>query len=596
MEGVDEQKTETLGENVNFDPDEVGNDGELGQGSVVVSKVGNFDRIGLAPVGIGPMEDGFGNESPSKLVGSPLGEVSDVAASKTSSTKKGYGLKKWRRIRRDTNKEGSASVDSGVILKRRLSLAEPPKSRDDNKLKNDSGGEAETEAEESVASLDSRNAGITGMVPHEIAAGALGPELELLVTSTGFSVGAESDNSDEWSGKLSVGNAPRLRHETGFGRDRSSRVRSGVRGSGHALQQRGQRGRSGGIEISKMISGDQIRFEKENSFSSVESDLRNPSVVFGRRGSLFSNGKHSEKPLSFGGEHSDEGQASEEVKENGRNEDLDSDQAEESVKNCTSSPLQSDVDPLAESIMLLKVAHEALENEIQKLAEIKDATPTIDGDLYYQFDETEGSSTATLEAHLIELSEKIEHLERKLEEASATAKAKEMKVLELEAILTNTNPTKKEAGSSDVQFLQREYATVELELENSLKNKIQAEIEYLIITRTTRNWKVLFEDQVALFEEQKSMLKDQLQDQLLDQSQMIHKLKDNEKMVTTLKDRVEKLEASCSELLKTEKVLKLQNRAFRYSICFFVQLVMCCIALVLFIVHLLPPPDGFVPT
>lgn len=216
----------------------------------------------------------------------------------------------------------------------------------------------------------------------------------------------------------------------------------------------------------------------------------------------------------------------------------------------------------------------------------------MDGDSYDQFDDSEGSSTTTLEAHLIELSEKIEHLEQKLEEASASAKEKEMKVLELEAILSNTNPTKKEAGSSDVQYLQGEYATVELELESSLKNKIEAEIEYLIITRTTQNWKVLFEDQIALFEEQKSMLKDQL----LDQSQMIHKLKDNENMVTTLKEHIEKLEVSCSELLKTEEVLKLQNKAFRYSICFFVQLVMCCIALALFIVHLLPPPDGFVPT
>ncbi|KAJ0986970.1 hypothetical protein J5N97_005326 [Dioscorea zingiberensis] len=583
-DGVEEeQKPETLGKDVNFDSDKVGNDGELGQGSVSVTKAGDFGRIGLTPVGFEPTEDGFGNESPSELMGSPECEVSDEAGSKQAAVK-GYGLKKWRRIRRDMNKEGSASVDSGIILKRRLSLAEAPKSRDDNKLKNDSDGEAEIEAEESVASLESRNAGITGMASHQITTGSLGPELELLVTSTGFSVGAESDNSDEWSGKLSAVSAPRLRHETGFGRDRS-RVKSSGRGSVHALQQRGQRGRSSAIDISKKISGDQIRFEKENSFSSVESDLRNPSVVFGRRGSLFSNGKHSERPLSFGGEHSDEGQASEEVKENGRNEDLDSDQAEESVKNCASSTLQSDTDPLAESIMLLQVAQEALENEIQKFGEIaKDPIPILDDDWYDQFDETEG----TLDAHLIELNEKIEDLEQKLEEASATAKAKEVKVRELEAILTNKNPAKKETGSSGIHFLQEECEVVELELEKLLKKKMEAEIEYLIITRTTQSWKVLVEDQVALFEEQNSLLKNQ--------SQMIIKMKNTENTATMLKEQVEKLEDSCKELLKTEEVLKLQNKTFRYSICFFIQFLMFCIALVLFIVHRLPPSDGFVPT
>ncbi|WOL06388.1 hypothetical protein Cni_G15122 [Canna indica] len=541
-----------------------------------------------------PIEGEFLVESPSNLIGS-----SSSTAATNSAPTKGYGLKKWRRrIRRDLSKDVTSNADSAQILKRRLSIAEPSKAHDDNKHKSDGNVEddgeceGEEEGEGSVASLVSMNVGSTPLV---VAPTTLDPELGLLVTDTGFNIGVDSENSDDHSSKSSTAaSAPRRRSDTvGFGRD-SSRIKNlGGRGSGHVVQQRGQWAR-GRTDVGKKLRENQVKNEIENSYSSVESDLRSSNMAALHMGSMASNGKQSENSVNCDAEQSDDGHPSQEVrsnfyKENGTvgeltRKDLDTNQSgeENSSRKENNRPMQ-DLDPFLESIDSLQAAKEALENEIQNFREISTNILVDDCDgLDGQYQETEGISSLTVEANLVELVQKIEHLECKLEEALNDVKTKESKVLELEAILDRTG---KEVDNTDVSLLEEKCHKMEIELENLLQKKIETEIEYMIMMRTTQSWKVLTEDHIALLEEQKSLCRDQ--------SEVMLKVKNAENRAILLKQRAEELE---KDLLETREVLRLQRKTLKYSLCCFFQMVVLFIAFGLFLLHLAPSSTDIAPT
>nr|XP_010913266.1 WPP domain-interacting protein 1 isoform X2 [Elaeis guineensis] len=555
---------------------------------------------------------GVGNSAGSLLrtIVSPPIAAPEVVALKQTPTK-GYGLKKWRRIRRDLNKDGTTGADSAQILKRRLPLVETQKPRDENKHKSDGEGEGEG----SVASLESRNARGS---PLAVAGGTLDPELGLLVAATGFSIGMDSENSEDRSSKSSTAaSAPRLRHEAvGFGRERGRVKNFGGRGSGNVVQQRGQRGRGGGLDNIKKFRGDQVRIEKENSHSSAESDLRSSNAAFAQRGSMISSGKQSEKSVNYDGGNSDEAQPSEEVrsayhKENGVLEDLLKENldaellADENVENSESCRSHPSLDPFVESLVLLEAAQQALESEddassrtdhfcpiccpcseIEKFGEIE-KEPDVD-DFDDDYEEVEGSSSPSPEADSIQLNQKIEHLQCKLEEALAAVSSRESKVLELEAILNKSELPKKEIEKTDLPLLKENCKEMEFELESLLEKKIEAEIEYLIMARATQSWKVRAEDHIALLEDQKSLAGDQMQ--------IMCELRDTENKAIMLKGKMEELEAYCAELVGIEEVLRLQNKVFKSSLCCFVQLVMLFIAFWLFLMQLLSPSSGVVPT
>ncbi|KAJ6800394.1 WPP domain-interacting protein 2 [Iris pallida] len=528
-----------------------------------------------------------------KVNGEGFGEARECESPEVGSSSpavvKGYGLKKWRRIRRDSNKDGSPGADSSVIHKRRYSVNEPPKTRGEIKSNNDV--EIEVEVEAPVPSVGSARS------VEAVEAAPMDPGLAHLATS--FSIGMDSDNSEERSSKSSTAaSGPKPRHEVGFGRERVRlKNLAGGRGAGNTLQQRGQRGRGGGLDASKKSRGDRIRLEKEKSQSSIDSDLRSSNIGFTRRGSGVSNGRQSDNSQNFDAEYSDEAQTCEEVrsayyKENGGvedspREDFDVDLSDKETDG-TSGKFRppSGVDPFIESIVLLQTAQEALELEIQKIGEIgKEAT--VDG-LDGQFEDTEVSNSPAFDANLLELSREVECLQHKLEATVATAKSKESKVLELEAIINRIQSPKEEACSISPLLLNEMHQKLESELESLLKKKIEAEIEYLIITRTTQSWKLLTEDQIALLEEQKSLAGDQ--------AQMTLKLKEAECKALKVKDRADELGAYCNVLLQTENTLKLKNKVCKFSLCFFLQLLLLCIAFGLFLIQLLPQSNDVVPT
>lgn len=550
--------------------------GNVSPGEAVASSPGAV-KVNRDPVG-----GEFLAESPSNSIGSPSSAAAEVVASKLAPSK-GFGLKKWRRIRRDLNKDITGCADTAQILKRRLSLAEPSKAHEDNKHKSD--GEDEVEGEGSVASSVSMN---IGGPPFVVAPTTLDPELGLLVTATGFNIGIESESSDDHGSKSSTAaSALRLRHETvGFGRDRS-RARNVIgRVPGHVVQQRGQRAKGVRADVKK-ITENQVKIEMENSYS----DLQSSNVAVFCTNSMASNGKQSEKSVNYCGEQSDDAQPSVEVrsgffKENGGigdvlRDDLDGEYSGGENKS-KSQPL-SDLDPFLESIDSLQAIKEALENEIQNFWEIgKDVLPDDYGG---QYEETEGSSSPAVEVNLVEQNEKIEHLECRLGEALAVVRAKETKILELEAVLNRTERPNKESDSTDLLFFQEKCRDMEMELENLLEKKIEVEIKYTILARTTQIWRVLEEDHIALLEEQKSPSGDQLN--------MMCEVENAENETFVSRGGAEELE---KDLLAAEEVLKLQRIAYKYSLCFCVQIILLCIAFGLFLMQLFPSSSGVAPT
>ncbi|XP_072972366.1 WPP domain-interacting protein 1-like [Typha angustifolia] len=496
---------------------------------------------------------------------SAMGSPSTASAGSNPSPKKGYGLKKWRRIRRDLNKEGSSGIDSSSIHKRRLSLPEPSKGRMEIKEKSDA------EDESPAGSVES---GIMERPQLAVAPGDLDPDLGLLVAATGFSVGVDSDNSEDRNSRSSTA-------ASGLGRERS-RMKSS--------QQRGPRGR-GGVDVGKKSRGSQAKAQVESLHSSVGSDSRTDEAALMRQGSVISNGKQSEMSVNYDGGQTDEGPKSEEglsayYEENGGTgsplrEDIDADPQEKNAEKSESS--QSDVDPFVQSIVMLQTVQEALESEIQKLVEIGKEPMFDDFDGHYE--ETVRSNSSSFEAHVVELNQERKHFEEKLEKASASIKAKESIVLELEGLLDRNHLPKLRIESTELQEKCKE---LEAELDSLIEKKMEAEIECLIMTRTTQSCKLLAEDQIALFEEQKSLANNHMQ--------MMLKLQDTENRAIMLKDQAEKLEAQCKEISGTAEVLKLQNRACKASLFCFIQLIMFCIILGIFFMQLLPQSSEIVPT
>ncbi|XP_077222712.1 WPP domain-interacting protein 2-like [Tasmannia lanceolata] len=572
--------------------DEIGDlgSGELGRNTTSIQSNGKDIEIENAV------------EMAAKAIGSPSGD------SRGSSTLKGYGLRKWRRIRRDHSKDGGNEADLSRILKRGLSNAEPVKTRDFS-------SEHNQKSEGSVASMNSSVA--FSSLPVEVSDFDSSFALEAI-----FSTGIDPDiNEDQNSKSSTAASIPKSRQEVpvtiGFAKEKNKAKKFSSKGSGNVVH-RAQHGK-GKVETSKKLRGERVKIEKENSYSSVESDLRSSNAIFTQVGGfpVVSNGRQSERFSNYDGENSDEAhvsepQSSEEVrqdcyKDNGEEVDdfsgVDLAANVSETKKGENHGSNTDRDPLFESINFLQAAQEALEKEIQNFGEIgKEALSLHDRfshDLHLlgefsvtrahepkssnplHFNKTEVSSFSLKNVQLTELFSKVNLLERLLEEASASLKAKESKVLDLESILNGTQLPKKE---TEKILLQDTCKVMEVELEDLFMKKIEAEIEYLI----TRKLKVEAKDQITLFEEQKSLAEDQ--------AQMLLKLRDAENKATLLKRQAEELETYSKELLRTEEILKMQNSICKSTLFSLIQLIILCIVFGLFLLQLLPHSTGVVPT
>ncbi|CAK9148930.1 unnamed protein product [Ilex paraguariensis] len=296
--------------------------------------------------------------------------MSTKSAPLLGTTMKGYGLKKWRRIRREVNRHGGSDVDISKILKRGLSnsAVKPIKTMHFS-------AEVKQKSEGSVSSTNamvrSPGAVVDGFVMLGDPGKAVGPT---------FTARSDSENSEDRSSKSSTaGSAPKMRYEKpAVGGHARNRLRSlSGKNLGNSVQ-RSQQGKVQ-VETSKKPRGESVKIEKENSHSSMESDSRSSNFVFLQGSNLVtSNGRQSGMSMNYDGENSDEAQGcedqfSEELQtaygrkdvgefENASQDDLGADSSWE-AKEGKSENLgsSSDQDPLVESILSLQSVQEALE-------------------------------------------------------------------------------------------------------------------------------------------------------------------------------------------------------------------------------------------
>uniref|UniRef100_A0A6N2L000 WPP domain-containing protein n=1 Tax=Salix viminalis TaxID=40686 RepID=A0A6N2L000_SALVM len=511
-----------MGTNGNDDTNTLPHDGEFKEG------------VGIEQVG----------KSPSSTAISPAGG---------SPPTKGFGLKKWRRIRRDVVKDASADADNSKVLKRVFSGAvNPAKQINLNPvevLQNSDGSVGSANLFRNVALGDA-------FVTH-------GSSLESrFVVESAFPAGMDSENSEDRSSKSSTAaSAPRVRHDlptvSGYSWDRN-RVKS-LSGKGvGSSSQRVQQGKEW-VENGKKPRGERVKIEKENSHSSMESDSRSSNFVFMQGDySVTSNGKQSGRSMIYDGENSDEAHEGEQQfsgephsgygQENAEDVSEDELAAEASwtdkgEKRADHRP-SADQDQWVESILSLQSVQKALENEVKKLGEIGKvsdvvevsslADPEIHGSsLYEKLDSESFKESSSMELQVLSLTQNVKYLESSLELAKAKLKMKEVMVAELEASL-NGDKSPKEESASATELQQEKSREIEKEIEGLFMQKIEAEIKCLALTRSLQKLRVAAGDPITLFEEQQALAGEQVQ--------MLNKLGEAEIKAASLKKQAVELE------------------------------------------------------
>ncbi|XP_062079108.1 WPP domain-interacting protein 2-like [Humulus lupulus] len=541
---------------------------------------------------------------------SPPGEIS-------SPPTRGFGLKKWRRIRRDGVKDSpSPTVDSSKILKRLLT-------GNDNSSKHQH--EMKVSSEGSVGSVNVlKNAG-AGAVDG-FAFRSVDSDSRNAVGSV-FVAGTDSENSEDRSSKSSTAaSAPKAKFDQpavlGQGREKNKVKGMSAKTLGNSSQRIPQ-GKAK-IESSKKARGERVRFEKENSHSSIESDSRSSNFCFTQGSNVSSNGKQIGRSVSYDGEnsedaHANEQQFSEDVqtsfskKNVGEVEDLQDDSAAENswgVKEGKSgnNMFSTGRDPLVESMLSLQSVQEALEKEVKKLAEIRkepiladslmeggsvhsdSASPGIQEPYLSNQLNSEKSTqmdVVSLQAKVLSLEQNVKVLESKLDESKNLLVSKETKVAELKATINSTKFLKEESGST-IDLQDKSYRQIENELEGLFKQRIEAEIEFLLISMATQNLKVIAEKQTTLFEEQETTAEEQ--------AQMLNKLGNAEIKAAKLEKQAHELEKHWGDIFESEEVLVTRRKVHKVTWCVCTQSILLILVLWCFVLQLTPLPEAVVPT
>nr|XP_027061271.1 WPP domain-interacting protein 2 [Coffea arabica]XP_027061272.1 WPP domain-interacting protein 2 [Coffea arabica]XP_027061273.1 WPP domain-interacting protein 2 [Coffea arabica] len=578
-------------------------------------KLVNSDALKLRSNGNGVFDDNDnGNEVAEVSVKSPPGVIAKSSASLPSPSlspspspspggTKGYGLKKWRRIKRDVIKDGLSNLDGSKLLKRGL----PNSAANPNRATQSSGGGLKQYSEGSVSSTNATARSPGNVVDLFAAIGDSGIG-NVLGAGT-----AESENSEDRSSKSSTAASapiPKMMYEMPAGKGFASHINRMRNLSGKNLGNSGQRVQAGKVrtETSKKLRGDVVKIEKTNSHSSMESDSRSSNFVF-MQGINFatSNGRQSGRSRNNDGENSDEAQGcerqpSEELpgdssRKNGGEfhdnfqEDFaaDSSWGIKEERSDNNGPL-SDQDSLFESILTLQSAEEALEKEIQKLREIGKEESTLD-DLVkdasteqLQFGDFGENFLDSSESEVLSLKQRLDLMETKLDGATALLKVKEAKIVELqESILGGRSP--KVGTGCALELHQESYRDINIELEGLFKQKIEAEVEYLVISRTVQNLRVAVVDQITTLQEQRK-----------DQARVLNRLGDAEVKAAMLKGEAVKLENYCEDIMAADETIKLKMSICKYASCFFIQLMLLLIILMFLILQFSPSHSEVVPT
>lgn len=306
-----------------------------------------------------------------QALNSPALNAESSGGRSSPGRKKGYGLKKWKRIKRESVNYASATVDTSKILKRGLSGSGNPTKAQHFPLDIKQNSEGSVGSANVLMTLEIADGfAIRGSSSDSRFAG--GPA---------FAAGTDSDNSEDRSSKSSTAaSVPKVRYDVpavlGHAREKNRTKNFSGKSSGNSVQ-KCQQGK-GRTEGSKKPREERVKIEKENSHSSMESDSRSSDFFFAQGAfTATSNGKQTGRPLNYDGENNDEAHASEQLlsdevqtgysKENVVEvEDISQDDSaadlswEVKEEKSENHLPPTDRDPLVDSIFSLQLVQEAL--------------------------------------------------------------------------------------------------------------------------------------------------------------------------------------------------------------------------------------------
>lgn len=542
---------------------------------------------------IPPLLDSSSFPTPDKASDSPPPIVNvdpDPDPLKSSpTTNKGYGLKKWRRIRREITKDATINLDSTKMLKR------GPANILDPKQPNDGDG-----------SVSSTNAFVQspGDADH-LTIPESSSSCRLPVETT-FSAGADSDNSDDRSSKSSTAaSAPKFRYDAcrAVGHQKHRVKNLGARNLGSVSV--GPRGLSGkGLaDTSKKPRGESIKLEKENSLSSMESDSRSSNSVFIRgTSSILSDPAQNGRPINSDGEDAYDEPTCEEQSAGELRADCSNNASLSQSNSCAHKgnskhyQLSRDCDPIVNSIQMLQSAQVALEREVQKFGEIgkgirslcDDSSDNTGGAAYFVSPSTEVCNnrwnSLFNDAYL---NNNVHTVKQQLSEAEVRLKEKEFRIVELEATIKNMDSFGQDRGKT-VELQPKICQEMEADLDSLFKQKVEAEVEYLAITRSTKELTILVKDQIKLLQEQKTSPREQ--------AQSLRTMADVKNKAAMPQGQGEELDAVCRQMAGSEEVSKMQRRVSKITVCLTIQLISLLLVFGLFLLQLLPKSAVVVPT
>ena len=202
-------------------------------------------------------------------------------------------------------------------------------------------------------------------------------------------------------------------------------------------------------------------------------------------------------------------------------------------------------------------------------------------------EEVKQIATSSLELQVLSLTQNVNILESKLEGLQGMLALKDSRIAELESALSSGKSPKEESAST-VGFSEEKCKEVECELESLFKQKIEAEVEYLAITKVMQNLKAGASFELTLLEEQEKLSENQ--------AQVLNEVVEAENKASVLKKKAEELEKYCDASLVVEESFVLQKRVCKVTFCLFVQFMLLVLFFWLFVSQLSFNSEVVVPT
>ncbi|KAL2940201.1 WPP domain-interacting protein 2 [Bienertia sinuspersici] len=519
------------------------------------------------------------------------------------SATKGHGLKKWRRIRRndqapvlvkgigkdaksEMEKENEIDSDStGRMLKRGSDNLMNENGNDNDKAK-----EKEKEKGGSSTPIIPITSNInTSLTPYAFVAA----DNDTDAIATTFSAGADSEDSHTHSHRSSsksstAASAPKLTlRPSAISHHLHPRDKHKIKNSNHRFQL-GKSLSPSAFDSSKKPRGgcgfdldrDRER-ERENSpLSSLDSDSRSSNSVFIRTSACDQ--ISAPNPLTFDAEHP--------------SHSLPLPPHSSTATNHHQLP--DDCHPLVDSILMLQSAQLALQTEVQKFAEIGKGIYSLCDDsdktsgvpvLSVSYDPVSSighASDGLSEFDHANFSKIVEALERQLNEKENILKEKELRIVELET--TKSFDLPQDYAKIPLEQHYKRCVEIEAELQDLFKQKIEAEVQSVVLARSSKFSHLLVEEWLNLTTEQKTEFRKQMQSP--------GTIVNVENKAAMRQVEAEKLDRHNAGIIDSEEILKMRRGVMKFTKYLSIQLTLLVFVFALFVLQFGPKSALVVPT